>query len=197
MVKRIINQEQVKLHTISILNYYENAKTEVMTFGYEKEVRWAERVKFENMTVADFIQEYIWVVCNSGMKNQVAEMIFHKYMESKDLDVIRHPHKRHSIEQLLKNASSWFRQLQDKETDFDKLEYLQTLPHIGPTTRYHLAKNLGIQVSKPDRHLVRVAARFGFKNPQELCEFISKQTGDNIITVDVVIWRYCNLRGSY
>src|SRR3972149_3812784 len=109
MVKRIINQKQVKLHTISILDYYKNAKTEVLTFGYEKEVRWAERVKFENMTVADFIQEYIWVVCNSGMRNQVAEMIFHKYLRSKDLQVARPQLKRHPIVEWLKNASSWFR----------------------------------------------------------------------------------------
>lgn len=192
------NAELIKVSDLSysVVIYYRKAKKSVIDLGYNHEVRWAEKVKFEDQTIDDFFREYVWVVCNSGMMNQIAKKIYERYMKDLDLAEIRHPHKRYSIEQLIKNGRDWFAILQAKKTDLEKIEYLQTLPHIGIITKYHLAKNLGIQVAKPDRHLVRVAEQFLYKNPQEMCEFISKHTGDNIITIDVVIWRYCNLFGS-
>jgi hypothetical protein len=39
----------------------------------------------------------------------------------------------------------------------DPLGVLQSLPYIGPVTCYHLAKNIGLQVAKPDHHLTRLA----------------------------------------
>lgn len=188
-----MNQEA---HFVSVVDFYKKAKDEAIDYGYSNEIGWATKVRFDKQTLEDFKREYIWVVCNSGMRNQVAEKIFHRFMKSGDLSIIGHPHKRKSIEQLLQHGDQWFHNLQQCETVDDKLTYLDSLPHIGPITKYHLAKNLGIQVAKPDRHLVRLARFFNFKTPQELCEYVSKETGDNIITVDVIMWRYGNLFGT-
>ncbi|MFX0209923.1 MAG: hypothetical protein ACFFDT_28340 [Candidatus Hodarchaeota archaeon] len=77
------------------------------------------------------------------------------------------------------------------------IEFIQLLPFLGPATSYHLAKNIGLDVVKPDRHLIRVAAVAGYENPRILCEEISKHVGDRISVVDLVIWRFATLNPHY
>src|SRR3546814_13021311 len=72
----------------------------------------------------------------------------------------------------------------------DKIQYCRSIPWIGDITCYHLAKNFGAQVAKPDVHLVRVADRHA-TNAQDLCERISAASGYKINTVDLILWRAC------
>jgi hypothetical protein len=65
----------------------------------------------------------------------------------------------------------------------DPLTELQRLPHVGPITVWHLAKNLGLDVAKPDRHLARVST-------QHLCSELARKTGEQKKVVDLVVWRY-------
>jgi thermostable 8-oxoguanine DNA glycosylase len=46
--------------------------------------------------------------------------------------------------------------------------------------------------AKPDRHLVRIAKSYKLE-VEEMCLNLSKQTGERIGVVDVVIWRAANL----
>jgi len=73
------------------------------------------------------------------------------------------------------------------------MNFLQTLPYLGKITSYHLARNIGLDVAKPDRHLTRLSAEYGFTTAQEMCEFIAKNVGERIGTVDVILWRAINL----
>ena len=77
------------------------------------------------------------------------------------------------------------------------LEYVQQFPYIGPVTGLHLLKNIGFPISKPDRHLVRIADATGYETVQDLCESIKKETGDDVSEVDIVLWRYATLRRDY
>jgi hypothetical protein len=67
---------------------------------------------------------------------------------------------------------------------------LRRFPFIGPVTAKHLAKNLGLDVAKPDRHLMRASARFGFRDPDQLCAAIAAVRSEPIKVVDLVIWRF-------
>jgi hypothetical protein len=67
---------------------------------------------------------------------------------------------------------------------------LRRLPYIGPVTVWHLAKNLGLDVAKPDRHLVRLSSCFGFRSTAQLCAALSEITGEQIKVVDLILWRY-------
>lgn len=58
-------------------------------------------------------------------------------------------------------------------------------------------KNLGIQVAKPDRHLVRIAQNYGFNDVQKFCSSISEKTNDPVSVVDLVLWRYATLDREY
>jgi hypothetical protein len=143
-----------------------------------------------------FFQEYAWVVLNSGMKNQVAQMIWDKVKSALRLGdrvdtVFKHPGKGTAIQQAWGNREKLFLDYQSQPAA-ELLNWLQALPWIGPITKYHLAKNLGLDVCKPDRHLVRIASKYGL-TPEELCTALARKIGDRVATVDLVIWRAANL----
>jgi hypothetical protein len=72
----------------------------------------------------------------------------------------------------------------------DTMSELEKFPYIGTVTKFHLAKNLGLDVAKPDRHLVRVANRFGYEDVQKMCRDIFDICGDKIAVADLVLWRF-------
>ena len=77
------------------------------------------------------------------------------------------------------------------------IEYIQHFPFMGPATSYHFAKNIGLDVVKPDRHLVRIASKAGYICPDQFCDTISKIVGDKKAVVDVVMWRFAALESNY
>lgn len=83
-----------------------------------------------------------------------------------------------------------------EEIQADPFMALQQFPFIGPVTTFHLAKNLGIRVAKPDRHLSRLAASCGYTDTQTLCTYISEFTGDPVDVVDVVLRRFATITAA-
>ena len=177
---------------MKLIEFYNQAKKDIIQKGYKQEIDYVENRKFKDITVDDFFREYVYVVCNSGMKNQIAEKIFRNYLKV-GLDAINHPAKKKAIQKAEQEYTTWFMVLQDRKTDDERLELLELTPFIGKITKYHLARNLGIDCAKPDRHLTRLAERFGYSDVQQMCKEVSNVTGDRIGTVDVVLWRYSNL----
>ena len=174
---------------MDILTFYKIAKQNCIDSGFENEIKFVEERKFEEQTADDFGRQFMYVILNSGMNNKIAEGMYRAAMKH-GIQAIGHPGKRAAIMEGFANKKKWFETLQSKETVNEKLAYLETLPWIGPITKYHLARNLGIDVAKPDRHMVRVANHFNYPNIQKMCEYLSLQTGDRIGTCDVVLWRF-------
>lgn len=135
---------------------------------------------------------------SAGMKNQIARKIHERFRRNfPDFAIIGHLGKRKAIEQMWHEYPDHFVRLQRHRTVLsDVLKILDELPWIGPITKYHLAKNLGFQVAKPDRHLVRIAKHFGYRDVQVMCAEIGNSTGDSIPVVDLILWRYANLNGT-
>jgi hypothetical protein len=172
---------------------YLDLKKKLINKGYDWEIDWSEDLD-QCEDSATFCQEFIWVVCNSGMKNQIAEKIYKKILNAiidrVDIsEVFCHEGKVSSIKYVIKNQTKLFGEYLAAE---DKVKYCESLPWIGKITKYHLAKNLGVDCIKPDRHLVRIAKECK-KDVFEMCKEISDIVGDKVRTVDVVIWRAANL----
>ena len=167
----------------------------VQRAGYQSEVDWSENLK--PCDSADkFWNEYAWVVLNAGMKEQIARVIWERIKtalrELQDIsEVYKHKGKADAIRSMLLNRRKTFEEYQKCPND-RKLEWLETLPYIGKVTKYHLAKNLGVDIYKPDRHLVKIADYYK-TTPRALCEKLSKETGMRIATVDGILWRAANL----
>lgn len=173
---------------------YMAIKGQLILDGYGDEIKW--QTELEPCTSESlFRDEAIWVILNSGMREQIARIIhgrvWHAYNNGQNIsEVFGHKGKVAAIKYILKNYYSLF----DGYVKSDnKIEYLQEIPFIGTITKYHLAKNLGHDCVKPDRHLVRIAKEYGFNNCNEMCDKLSAETGDKVSVVDIVIWRAANL----
>jgi len=168
-------------------------RTAIVESGYGGDIEWAQTVGAP--TSADlFVREYIFVVCNSGMLAQIARVIYSKVISALEAgmhptSVFGHAGKSAGIWAVWSDREVWFSRFNEAA---DKVAFLESMPWIGPITKWHLAKNFGLDVAKPDRHLVRVAERYQ-TTPKLLCDAIAQATGDRVGTVDYVIWRACNL----
>lgn len=158
--------------------------------GYWQEIDWAETVGPPAGSTAFFL-EYAFVVINSGMKAEVARGIYERVIQAVVRDgrdarsAFRHPGKSAAIQSVYDDRVEWHARYRAAE---DKLAFLASMPWIGPITKYHLAKNFGLDCVKPDRHLVRIAQAHA-SDPHTLCSELAEATGDRIGTVDYVLWR--------
>jgi len=173
-------------------------RTAVLTAGYGDDIEWSEMVK-PPKDAKSFAREFIFVVCNSGMKFTVAVPIFKRIWatletaRTESRTIIKellsrefgHEGKVGAIVHVWRNRQLYFDNFKAAP---DKVAYCETLPWIGPITKYHLAKNLGVDCAKPDRHLERIARAHG-KTVDQLCNDLAQKSGDRIATVDVVLWR--------
>ncbi len=185
----------------SILDFFYRAYEAVSKTDYAFEMDYVDHIEpLEKQTADNFFLEYVWVVLNAGMREQAARKVFDRFCQSIrdghiDFDIIRHPTKRKAIEDTFSHYTLHFQNLQAIHGEKAQIEYLETMPWIGPITKFHLARNIGIDTVKPDRHLVRLAERFGYNTPLEMCEVIKAHNGTKVGTIDVILWRFCNLYG--
>jgi len=196
----------MKLVTEFYLRARERIKEE-----YQWEIDHVERVlsgSLSDVTPDIFFQQYVFVVLCSYWKEQYARKEWDKFFGTGNLDAISNTRKRAAVATGIDHAVLWLDGLKGAE---DKIAFLDTLPMIGPVTRYHLARNLGIDCVKPDRHLVRLAAAFGYGSSEKvndqieivnrMCKDIQQDLGsgpfeERLGVIDVVLWRYCNIYGS-
>jgi hypothetical protein len=134
----------------------------------------------------------IFVICNSGMKHTVARGVYNRVISALQggesaRTAFNHIGKAAAIDKIWADRLALWRGYLDAT---DKLAFCAELPWIGEITKYHLAKNFGAQVAKPDVHLQRLADREGV-TAQALCERLATETGWKVSTVDTLLWRAC------
>ena len=159
--------------------------------GYGAAIQWSENIR-PPATARIFAGEAVYVICNSGLSNIVALGIFEKCMEELHAGrscktVFGHPGKSSAIDQIWQNRVMLFRRYLKAD---DPIAFCDSLPWIGPITKFHLAKNFGSNVAKPDVHMLRLAM-LSSTTAQGLCERLSRETGYRAATIDLILWRAC------
>ena len=178
--------------TVIDLPAFESIVQALRAAGYaDADIEWAENCG-PPACAEDFARETIFVICNSGMKNTVARGIFDRVRAAlargdSARTVFNHPGKARAIDDIWARREEYFAGFLAAA---DPLEYCASIPWVGPITKYHLAKNFGAQVAKPDVHLQRLAA-LEDTTPQALCERLAQESGFKVATVDVLLWRAC------
>lgn len=157
--------------------------------GYGGDIRWSEELRPPSCPRA-FAREAIYVICNSGMRFKVAQQIYTRVMAAIEDgrsagDVFGHVGKALAIDDIWAKRDAL---LNDYLAADDKVAWCETLPWVGGITKWHLAKNFGADVAKPDVHLLRLAALYE-TTAQELCERIAQSIGLRVATVDTLLWR--------
>jgi len=192
------------------VDIYLRVRAKLAELGFGDDYEWSENVKAP-ATADALCCEYTWVVLNSGMKNTVARGIMDRVwpalVTGKPIrDLFRHVGKVSAIEHVWGHRRDYFtcfnailngaqrsssgEPWSDMAVGDAIVAWCESLPWIGKITKFHLAKNLGADVAKPDRWLIRLGAASG-ETVEELCSRLARKTGDRIATVDVVLWRAC------
>lgn len=177
--------------------------------NFPDELNWAKKTDsntFKYLKAKTFLSEYCWVVYASGFKVSIIEEKFPKLKCAfKDFDLESLSRMR-SIKPVLEIFNNEIKadcflkgcKLLSEEgfSTFkihlknEGVDYLERLPGIGPITKFHLAKNIGlIDVEKPDIWLVRVADKHN-STVAEIVDFLSIKYKISRHVVDVILWRY-------
>lgn len=168
---------------------YLEIRRAVVAAGYGLDIGWSEGIRPPGHPDA-FALEVAYVICNSGMRWQIARGIYIRVraalMAGEPVAaVFGHAGKAAAIEWIwARRRALWWRY----RLDADKVGWLGQLPWVGPITRWHLYKNFGGDCVKPDRWLERIARAHG-TTPVALCRGLAQATGDRVATVDMVLWR--------
>ncbi len=194
---------------------YIRLKNILVNLGYADEIDWQDRVSFDSITQSKLFSEIAWVIISGGLSFYAAFSVFPKMKESfydwdliqvtKEKEVVRkqaleifgHERKVDAILSICELVDNIGYQTFKTNISIQGIDYLKQLPHVGPVTAYHLAKNIGINVVKPDRHLERIAKALNYSTPTELCWEIAKRTNDKVSVVDIVLWRFATINTNY
>lgn len=174
--------------------------------GYSDEYLWCQSVKPPS-TADDMAGEMIWIICCSGFREQAARVTQRKVMAAlasgrPATDAFPRSGKGRAIDTIWTRREELFREFCEiKDDGLAVLQWIPKLPFVGgPTLRFHAAKNLGFDVAKPDRWLCRIAGvpesaptNVRYSAAMAVCRPLAEATGDRIATVDLILWRACNV----
>ena len=196
----------------ALKSFYQTAKQTVSAARFDFEGEWQKSVLGQGFLERDLLREAAWVILCSGFNERVVRRHFDEislcfcdwysaeYIVSRRdrcwstaMAVFGNARKITAIVQACDYVYEQGFSLLSQRIQADPIQELGKLPFIGPVTSYHLAKNLGIDVVKRDRHLLRLASYLGFGSPEEMCGAFGRQVGEPVSVVDIVLWRYCTL----
>lgn len=194
---------------------YSSAEELVRGAGYWGEVEWYRSARLSDVSERRFLRECAWVILCSGFRERIVRQYF-DYISLAFWDfesacrvysdggacvelAMQAFGNRRKLEAIVNIAgqiaetsfATFWRSVQESP-----ISRLTGLPYIGAVTAYHLAKNLGLSVAKPDRHLVSLAGELGFETVQGLCGYFAKLTSEPLSIVDTVLWRATVIAGS-
>jgi hypothetical protein len=171
---------------------------------------WAHSIgphTFRNLKEKGFLEHYCFVVYASGFKFSVLNEKFSqisgafKKFDPASLSRMRSlkpvlalfNHERKAscfLEGAKKIHSEGFKAFKNRLRE-EGTEALQSLPGIGPITKDHLAKNIGLaDVAKADIWLERAAKLCGASTVSELTAYLGKHFKLSEHVVDVSIWHF-------
>lgn len=190
--------------------YFKKALLFARTF-YDDELNRIWSTRFNEVTPAFFFREYVWVVHTSGFSAKAVSKFFQKILKSygpypvlalesfdEVFDRVRPIcNYRKKVESVHKTAGIILEGIGERGWESFRNESLSTpdllmrLPHVGPVTCFHLARNVGmLEFVKPDLHLVRMANHWGYSDCTEMCESIQGKLDEDVPLgiIDLVLW---------
>lgn len=192
------------------------AKSRVVESGYGDEIRWQTQIQYDHIDERTFLREMAWVILSSGMRESVIRNKFQSFSQafcdwesarviclkrskcaSRAMAVFGHKGKVAAILNITHHIDRYGFDSVRLGLEVNGPEYLMQFPYLGQATAFHLAKNLGLDVVKPDRHLIRAAAAACFESPELFCDAIAKVIGDRLAVIDIVVWRFATIEPQY
>ncbi|MCL0059925.1 hypothetical protein M1O20_05555 [Dehalococcoidia bacterium] len=186
--------------------YFTAARKYLEEIGYD--TKWVYEVSPESISPKYFFEQYIWVVyaCNFQVKilEQLEGDLYRAYGDYETFDETR----RVAVLGVINNIRKWnavyntaiklqYLGWHDfKKTYLTGIDSMTALKFIGPVTKFHLARNLGFDKCKPDRHMCRLKESFGYNSVDEMCRYLAKRYGLQVKEIDLILWKYVISEGS-
>lgn len=170
-------------------------------------------------TPEEFAEEVFYVICVAGFKQETAKKMCNKvkdYIKENPnpdfndmIKIYGNVNKVKAIIKVWNERKELHKQFYSLSTPEEKLDFLAKLPHIGNITKYHIARNLGINFVKYDIWIQRLGvALYGTDeyidkisnsklNPKikEMCDQmfskLESQINEKTGYIDVVLWKAC------
>lgn len=167
----------------------------------------------EHVGPEEFFSEYVWCVYVSGFNSKVVDKKIGALLAAFGswrchIDDVWEPHIWSMVGRIVANRRKFDAVVKTK-TLMQKMgwerfraifltstDHIGDLPFMGPVMRHHLARNIGLDTVKPDRHLVRLASHFGFGDPAEMCGFLAESSRERIGVVDVALFYAASTYGT-
>jgi len=158
-----------------------------------------------------FFTEYMWCVYVSGFNSKVVDKKFSDLLAAyktwdyickneEDLwanvsNIIANRRKFNAVitTRFLLQNNGWDR---FRNTFLTSIEDIGKLPYMGKVMRHHLARNIGLDTVKPDRHLVRLANHFGFSDAHTMCAVLGNRYNERIGVVDLILFYTASTYGT-
>lgn len=210
------SQATEQIQDNALIAAYLTAKNHVIRRGFGPEIQWQNTRCLSLLEESEFLQEAAWVILCSGMREAVIRRLFdrmssaflnwksaavisrnRRVCESRAISIFNHPRKIAAIGSVCERVACGGYGTVHHAIQMEGVSYLRSFDFIGPVTSFHLAKNIGLDVAKPDRHLTRIAKAAGLESPNDLCRLISEATRDRVSVVDLVLWRYATMNPEY
>ena len=197
----------------TIFSFFERAHRYVIAYGFQWEIDLVENRHFKDIDAQHLAWNFLFCALgSSGLNNKVVQKQYDKFVfeyggGENAFESIPNKRIRDAVVFVWSHKEDILSKLKIKNTDEDRIEYLKTLPQMGPKSAYHFARNIGIDCIKPDIWLNRLAYGYGFyeenyPDPYHMCleiqnhlPIVNGPPYYRIGTIDVILWRYCNLTG--
>jgi hypothetical protein len=199
----------MRANLTAAMHFFSKACSYVEHAGLSGEVVWQREADFTEFTESELLREHAWVALCSGFRESAVRRAFNHislcFCDWESAEAIVSAGEvccataasAFANRLKLRGIFSTAKYIHDIGFDefkqsvlIDPINRLQALPFIGPITSWHLAKNLGLDVAKPDRHLVRVSEHLGFRSAEDLCRKLAATTGEQTKVIDLIVWRY-------
>ena len=175
-----------------------------------EQIAYFRQLRLEHVTPELFWREYVWGLYTSGFKASIVTKIYPRLIEAfGPLGELAAPEiivqrvigvfgnkRKAAAGSVVKCSLETFTWTKFRSMYCDSIEKLQSLPYVGKITKYHLARNLGYDVCKPDLHLCRLARYFSYEDPERMCAALSITNNERIGVVDYVLWNWCSATGT-
>ncbi|MDR0571874.1 MAG: hypothetical protein LBG48_03425 [Rickettsiales bacterium] len=205
----VFNYLLCELHRLKF-DYDRRSFQEIRNFLYNQPMFSAEDFAFECfyvICVAGFKQDYAKAICDRII--DFIEKTGNDFEERELLTIYKNKNKVKSIKNIWDNRQEYQKKLYGLETLDEKIDFLGSLPFVGNITKYHLARNLGLDFAKYDIWIQRLAVALSGDSKfidcinnskidlkvKYLCDKmfqdIQQRTGEKIGFIDVVLWRSC------
>lgn len=208
-----------------------NFESKMKKAGFGNELNVLKKVlhKKELLPADEFAKHAAYVVLSSGFRQKTAKIIHQKIMNflhgsapgtninemtGELLKIFGNKNKVNAIANIWLYRNEYrngYYEL-EKEPLHTKLDYLLSIPHIGPITRNHLARNLGEDVAKYDIWIQRLGVQWSGRKDlkkrinnsklneavKKVCDkmfaYLRQETGLPVGYIDLVLWWACKER---